>query len=486
MTGMVKGFPVATRALVEVSGGIATICAETTGVSVDLDHVVTAGMEVSGDLDLATRRLDIRGMLRPAAEALGELRVGEVISTRIASVDAARAEAEIYPGFFVIINVAEVTTNSFDNLTSLLSPGETIAARLVATDPHWRLSLLDVDDDEIVRPGPPLLLGGPPWLDPPLPPGPGMPAGESPSASLLPQSEGSSPEELALMLIVSEPVDSPDQISGDSTLQLGQKEPHRPTPALLRPGRAIPASSAAPERLPPRPLDSSRGVVKDLTNSLHSERAKAAQLTDRVVGLEESYQVLKKEHGATLRDLAELRTERDRLQSELRTQRTRLRRSQNEADRRKGTLESRAPYGADWLQGAFLDPELRLRFELHLTWAWRVQASDKASRPLPDFTIGPHFIESLEVLEGITREKVLEVMVDLLILPPEHLTARGIHRLRENDAGGAPPVTRASDGAYCMRAALQINSPSARRIHYWKGSGPIEFSRVVTHDDFQP
>lgn len=43
------------------------------------------------------------------------------------------------------------------------------------------------------------------------------------------------------------------------------------------------------------------------------------------------------------------------------------------------------------------------------------------------------------------------------------------------------------NGAVCMRAPLQTNSPSARRLHYWKGPGEsVELSRVVLHDDFSP
>jgi hypothetical protein len=42
-----------------------------------------------------------------------------------------------------------------------------------------------------------------------------------------------------------------------------------------------------------------------------------------------------------------------------------------------------------------------------------------------------------------------------------------------------------NDGAIAWRASLQVNTPSARRIHYWVlPSGQIELARVAAHDDF--
>jgi hypothetical protein len=37
-----------------------------------------------------------------------------------------------------------------------------------------------------------------------------------------------------------------------------------------------------------------------------------------------------------------------------------------------------------------------------------------------------------------------------------------------------------------MRVALQLKTPSARRLHYWKVGEAIELSRVVKHDDMTP
>ncbi|MGW9630247.1 hypothetical protein ACWGST_06050 [Agromyces sp. NPDC055520] len=79
--------------------------------------------------------------------------------------------------------------------------------------------------------------------------------------------------------------------------------------------------------------------------------------------------------------------------------------------------------------------------------------------------------------------KAMKAAVDVLTSRAERMPGRDAHRLRSADAGGSPDVTRA-DGAYCMRVAIEQNTPAARRLHYWMlPGGEIELSRVVSHDD---
>jgi hypothetical protein len=64
--------------------------------------------------------------------------------------------------------------------------------------------------------------------------------------------------------------------------------------------------------------------------------------------------------------------------------------------------------------------------------------------------------------------------------------AREVHSLRSGDGAADAPLVRA-DGARCLRAYVEQNTPQARRLHYWalRGGG-VELSRVVMHDDVQP
>ena len=66
------------------------------------------------------------------------------------------------------------------------------------------------------------------------------------------------------------------------------------------------------------------------------------------------------------------------------------------------------------------------------------------------------------------------------------LDSRKPHPLREGRGSAEREVVRAADGARCMRVALQLKTPSARRLHYWKVGEAIELSRVVKHDDMTP
>jgi hypothetical protein len=54
--------------------------------------------------------------------------------------------------------------------------------------------------------------------------------------------------------------------------------------------------------------------------------------------------------------------------------------------------------------------------------------------------------------------------------------------------GGTPTRFRSADGARAWRCALQVNTPSARRLHWWSVPGSegatIEFASVAVHDDF--
>ena len=68
----------------------------------------------------------------------------------------------------------------------------------------------------------------------------------------------------------------------------------------------------------------------------------------------------------------------------------------------------------------------------------------------------------------------------------EQSTGRELHQLRTSAGGNAAPQSR-TDGAVCYRVSMQIHTPSARRLHFWKcPDGTIELSRVVVHDVMEP
>jgi hypothetical protein len=86
----------------------------------------------------------------------------------------------------------------------------------------------------------------------------------------------------------------------------------------------------------------------------------------------------------------------------------------------------------------------------------------------------------------VSRDRVVWTLVMVLTgLAPE-MNGLQVHRLRMG-AGGDDPFRQRDDGAVCWRVSLQVNTPSARRLHYWKlPGGAYELSRVVLHDDVEP
>ncbi|MHA6523538.1 hypothetical protein [Tessaracoccus sp. G1721] len=128
----------------------------------------------------------------------------------------------------------------------------------------------------------------------------------------------------------------------------------------------------------------------------------------------------------------------------------------------------------------------QLDFEIRQLWAYTVPAGEKDRYPLAPWRYGAGFFETLNTVQGVSRAKVVEVMVQVLTGRDAELASRELHQLRSGRGGDDPPVTR-SGGETCWRVSLQSNTPSARRLHYWKcADATIEFSSVRLHDDVRP
>ena len=98
---------------------------------------------------------------------------------------------------------------------------------------------------------------------------------------------------------------------------------------------------------------------------------------------------------------------------------------------------------------------------------------------------GPQFLASLRSLDGVALDKVLEVCAHVAAGTAHELAAREVHQLRAGTRGAATRV-READGAQAWRCALQVNTPSARRLHWWNvptdDGAVIEFACVGVHD----
>lgn len=316
--------------------------------------------------------------------------------------------------------------------------GQTLRVRVVRANGTLGLSLVDVDADAPLVPPLPLLRGGAPWLR------------EGVDAEAAPAAQTVSPGAAAAL--------SPDESRGI--------EPKATTAAV---GSASPAPSS---------LDST--ALTDLRDEVRELRGAFARLGRELrAGTDlETLDNLRDESAGLSSELhreRSLRRERDTIIAGLRQELRDARAARAESTEAKRTHRSAWPSGEDWL-----------RYEVLATWATRTIASDKSRHPLTDYTIGPRFIESLGTLDDGQFEKALRAVVDVVTGRVAEIPGRQLHRLREGDGGSDPYVVRA-DGASCWRASIEVNAPSARRLHYWLLSGgATELSRVVLHDDMTP
>lgn len=451
---------VAGRALVDVGNLFpAAIAEELTVEDVSIDRIVTAGQRIEGWFDADSNRVDIRQSLRPSAEALAAYTVGDIVLSKVATVRNGKAELVLYPqtttpSVAVTVLRADVTANPADDLRTLMTVGEVIPARVTATGPGWALTLHDVDDDEPIVSAPSLLPDGPPWLS------------EEPEHSevdepMAPTSFPMPPPARTPVQVIEAPAPTPPPAAA----------PRRPSPAML--DRSRPGPNPPPAATPAaahRPTESTRGLllkVDGLTAEIAGLKREIVNLqTQLLAGADEREQL------RFLLDQAERRA--NKAENDLKSTRARLRKATS-------TSKSESPSGNG---PQFADPAQGFRYLVLTQWATRTLPSEQGHRPLADFLIGPVFLESLERLEGIKAEKVADVVFEIVTGLAPQLPSREVHHLRTG-SGGDDPVRTRDDGAIAWRASLQVNTPSARRIHYWVlPSGQIELARVATHDDF--
>lgn len=436
---------VAGRALVDIGQQFpAVVAEELTADDVPIENILVKDQRIDGSYDSDTNRIDITGSLRSGAEALRGYSVGDVVLTKVAAVGKADAELLLYPrtdaaAITARIQWSDVTTNPLDDLDSLMTVGEVIPARVVTTGPQWSLVLKDVDDNEPVVPAPALVPGGPAWLSedrdadgddrPPLVP-PALPAPLEPGP------------------------DAPSALVED-------RPPVRPVPTMVRrrgpgPVRQPPAPAAAPD------ADALRDTLEQLRSEL------AALRRDR--------------DDARLHLLASA-GERDQLRYLLDEAERRATKAARDLKSAKARLR-RAGKHPNGDGPRFADAEQGFRYLVVTRWATRTAPGEQGERPLPDFAVGPQFIESLTRLEGVKAEKVADVVFEIVTGLAPQLPGREIHRLRTGTGGEDAPRTRA-DGAVAWRASLQVHTPSARRLHYWVlPDGTVELARVARHDDY--
>lgn len=420
--GKVQGI-VSGRILVALAGGgNATIWPELTTPNVEADQLAVAGMKVAGLLDRNTGRLDVTGSLVPPDRALTEYRAGSQVLGRVVAVERELAVLELFPE----VQVA-------------LPPEAIIAGRFI----------IDVRQ----------------WLS----------VGETVVARIIQQGQGTDDWEASLLDI------DPDQAP-------------RAAPALLPGGPPWLDQPAEEVEEVDEALDGSQGHVSAAPLAGPPEVATVlpeAEAT-RLAG---ELRAMTVERDGLTAELGRLKQESTRLDDQLKTLRTRARSLEAQAARatkRQEAAETKLAAIADARadreldQVAFQVPEEQFRYEVHLEWARRIPAAEKAQLPEGQYRLGPDFLTTLDALDERDRTKAVEVVVDIITGRVHDLAGRQTHQLRAGSGGDDAYVTR-DDGATCWRVSLQHKTPQARRLHFWMlADGTYELSSVRRHDDMTP
>lgn len=395
------------RALVNTDRGMASVWPELTVPDVSAERLFVKGMTVTGNLDLESRRLDVRDSLLPTESLVQAYAAGEVVLGRVARLDKGGCHLELLPGLSVFADRSVVVADQNVPLTELLTLGEVVKATVVTlgatTGKGWVLDLIDVDP-EAEPYAPALFAGGPAWL-------------------------------------------------------------------------ALAEAVAAPEVEPP----ADAVVIEELPEPVAPAGRTAEELASQLAAM-------RQERDGYLHELGVARTRVERLEGERARLRAQAREARNLADRRGRDADGLAAQLAVSANDGhlFSDPVDQLEFEVRLAWARRTTPNEKSSLPLTGYELTDGFIASLNEVDGISRQKVVDVVVDVLTGRVHELASRDSHQLRESDGPGAAYVKRA-DGSTCWRVALQRNTPQARRLHYWqRPDGWVELSAVRKHDDMRP
>ena len=454
------------RALVDLVGGdMASVPPQLAQAGVPIERVLAPGMHVDGVLEKKSRWLDIRESRPTAEEALKTYAAGDVVPAEVRSVLAGSADLRLHPDVTVELFRSDVTGDPDDDLSALLTPGEVVLARVVATGPKWRLSLREVREHDTAREALALYAGGPPWLDPDAPP-PAVVEHIDPEPAPPETAQPAEPVEPAAEPVVEAPAKA--AIPSPAMMPRRKGEP-------VRAVRPAPAPAPSPEPVPEKEhAPAKKAAVQSMSLQVTAIKAEKAHLEAELAELRDQVSGLRNERVQFAKDLARAARQVETRDAELARMRSQLRRAKQRT----------AP--PDVALPVFADRERGFRHLVEAAWARRIPVGEQPTRQLPDFAIGERFLDSVDALEGIAVDKIADVVMEVLTGLAEQSTGRELHQLRTSAGGNAAPQSR-PDGAICYRVSMQIHTPSARRLHFWKcPDGTIELSRVVVHDDMEP
>lgn len=210
--------------------------------------------------------------------------------------------------------------------------------------------------------------------------------------------------------------------------------------------------------------------------------AEVARMREHIARLKRDMSNMAADHREQLRELPSLAAENAQLRRVNEQLRETVRLERDRASRARAAAKANAADDAAE-SVLFTDPADQFRHEVYMEWARRIPAASKTDLPLPEYGIGPDFLESIDTVQGVDRSKVVAVAVEVLTGLAESIPGREMHRLRNGCAGTGNFAENKSLGKV-WRVSLQVKTASARRMHFWRGeAGYITFSDIGVHDD---
>lgn len=413
----------------------------------------------------------------------------------------------LLPGARGLLHKGQISDEWVSHPEDVLDIGERLVVRLVSLDPREHkaeLSLRGVQEHAEPVPVASIYPDGPPWL---------APRTESVDPASVPGDRAEAPASLAALVnpdvepvTRSEVSEEPALPDVESELEAREDvQPSEAQPAVADADeleRTIEEARALEERIVSlyagaeqrlgrlraeaaqirqdlqrdlaearlRLIDFAESEIADLTGSTE------AALADARETVEELREQLSAAETDRLELLARVKQERDRAsaaEARVETLRDEVHAERERAEALQATLEALEP-----------DPGRRFIADVRRAWEQRGTDEDRERYPWREPRIGPEFLGSLERVQGISLERIIEVSAHVVSGRAREIPGLEVHPLRTSELGSAPQRVR-DDGAKAWRCNLQASTAAARRLHYWElPDGGVELAKVVYHDDF--
>lgn len=406
--------------------------------------------------------------------------VGSVLEGVVSGLRNFGAIVSLLPGVTGLVHKSRISDEWVGYPGDILSEGERVSVRIERIDEDEKK--IDLSMRDVPAGAQPVIAtlypDGPPWLGPPapvvlvrpLPPilRPAPPAPETPLADV--------PEPAELK-------PTTHQLASDLEQVVAQgRDMRRALSALFDDSKRRLA------RLQGEAAQIRQGLERDLADVRRRILEVAEAETSQMIGsTQQALDAARAEAQELRAQLTVIEQDRDRLLERLRDTASRAERAERDARDAQASL-SREREAADQLRADLRriapDEPTRLRDAIRSAWLRATTPADRDQYGWREPVLGEDFLPSLTYVHGVSRERVVEVCAEVVCGRARERTGLEVHPLRTSEGGGTPQLVRA-DGAKAYRASLQVNTPSARRLHYWElPDGGVELAKIAYHDDF--